>query len=182
MQQLPGNYEEIVQFHHFIINCHKEHSYPLHWIANMDETLLMFDMPLNHMINNTGEKTIKIRTTGKKKSYYNGDGLKIKPMVIFKRKTFLKISNKHGVVMSAQEKGWMDSDQMKIWIQRACWSQTGGLGRRHSLLVYDTFEAHLTDIVKASLKRENTNLAVIRGGLISLLQPLDVSFKRPFKD
>ena len=164
MRQLPGNYEEIVQFHHFIINCHKEHSYPLHWIANMDETLLMFDMPRNRMINNTGEKTIKICTKGNKKNHVTvvltccGDGLKIKPMVIFKRKTFLKISNKHGVVMSAQEKGWMDSDQMKIWIQKACWSQTGGLGRRHSLLVYDTFEAHLTDIVKASLNEKTPTL------------------------
>ena len=33
-----------------------------------------------------------------------------------------------------------------------------------SLLVYDSFEAHVTDTVKASFKRENTELAVIPGG------------------
>ena len=47
----------------------------------------------------------------------------------------------------------------------------------------DSFEAHVTDTVKASFKRENTELAVtIPGGLTSLLQLLDVSLNKPFKD
>ena len=50
------------------------------------------------------------------------------------------------------------------------------------LLVYDSFEAHVTDTVKASFKCENTELAVIPGGLTSLLQPLDVSLNKLFKD
>ena len=102
-------------------------------------------------------------------------------MVIFKRKTVPNINNKHGVVVSAQEKGWMNSDQMKVWIEKAWRSRIGGLGRR-SLLVYDAFEAHVTDPVKAAFKRENTDLAVIPGGLTSLLQLLDVSLNKPFKD
>ena len=48
--------------------------------------------------------------------------------------------------------------------------------------MFDSFEAHVTDTVKASFKRENTELAVIPGGLTSLLQPLDVSLNKPFKD
>ena len=68
-QHLPDDYEEkIVQFDRFIIDLHKKHGYPLHLIANMDETPLTFDMPPNRTINNTGEKTIKIRTTGNKKN------------------------------------------------------------------------------------------------------------------
>ena len=64
----------------------------------------------------------------------------------------------------------MDSDQMiKVWR----WH--GGLGR--SLLVYNAFEAHVTERVKALLKREKTDLAMIPGRLTSILQPLDV-----FKD
>ena len=47
---------------------------------------------------------------------------------------------------------------------------------------YDVFEAHVTESVKAAIARENTNLAVIPGGITSLLQPLDVSLKKPFKD
>ena len=76
----------------------------------------------------------------------------------------------------------MNSDQMKVWIEKAWRSRIGGLGRRRSLLVYDAFEAHVTDPVKAAFKRENTDLAVIPGGLTSLLQPLDVSLNKPFKD
>ena len=110
-----------------------------------------------------------------------GDGSKLKPMLIFKRKTIPKINNKHGVVVSAQQKGWMDSEQMKVWIEKVWHAWIGDLGRRKSLLVYDSFEAHVTDTVKASFKRENTELAVIPGGLTSLLQPLDVSLNKPFK-
>jgi len=36
--------------------------------------------------------------------------------------------------------------------------------------------------VKAAFKRENTDLAVIPGGLTSILQPLDVPLNKPFKD
>ena len=49
-------------------------------------------------------------------------------------------------------------------------------------LVYDAFEAHVTDRVKALLNWEKTDLAVIPGGLTSILQPLDVSLNKPFKD
>ena len=55
-------------------------------------------------------------------------------------------------------------------------------GRKRSLLVFDAFEAHVTETVKRALTRENTNLAVIPGGLTSILQPLDVSLNKPFKD
>ena len=111
-----------------------------------------------------------------------GNGLKLKPMLIFKRKTIPKINNKHGVAVSAQEKGWMDSEEIKVWIEKVWRARIGGLGRRKSLLVYDSFEAHVTDTVKASFKREKTELAVIPGGLTSLLQPLDVSLNKLFKD
>ena len=48
-------------------------------------------------------------------------------------------------------------------------ARIGGLGRRKSLLSYDSFEAHVTNTVNASFKRENTELAVIPGGLTSFL-------------
>ena len=40
----------------------------------------------------------------------------------------------------------------------------------------------MTESVEAAIARESTNLAVIPGGLTSLLQPLDVSLITPFKD
>ena len=50
------------------------------------------------------------------------------------------------------------------------------------MLVYDSFEAHVTDTMKVPFKRENTDLAVILGELTSSLQPLDVSLNKPFED
>ena len=131
---------------------------------------------------------MKIRTTRHEKNWVTvvlactGDGTKLKPMAIFKRKTLPKINNKQGIIVSAQQKSWMDADQMKIWIEKVWRSRLGGLGRRRSLLVYDVFEAHMTESVKAAIARENTNLADIPGGLTSLLQPLDVSLNKLFKD
>lgn len=61
-KRLPVDYEEkIVQFHRFVINLRKEHNYPLHIIAYMDETPLTLDMPLKRTIHNIGEKTKKFQ-------------------------------------------------------------------------------------------------------------------------
>ena len=45
----------------------------------------------------------------------------------------------------------------------ACMDRWPGEKKELQLLVYDSFEAHVTDTVKASFKRENTELAVIPG-------------------
>ena len=80
----------------------------------MDETPLTFGMPPICTINYMIEKAIKIGTTGNKKNRVTvvlacaRDRSKLRPMVIFKRKTVPKVANKHGVVITAQEKGWMD--------------------------------------------------------------------------
>ena len=187
-QRLPVDYEEkIIRFHRYINDRRKENNYPLHLIANMDETPLTFDMPPNRTINSIGENTVKIRTTVNKKNRVTvvlacaGDGTKLKPM-IFKRKNLPKMNNKHGFVVSAQEKGWTDADQIKIWIEKVWRLRLGGLGKRRNLLAYDVFEANVTESVEAAIAGENTNHAVIPGGLISLLQPLVVSLNKPFKD
>ena len=46
--------------------------------------------------------------------------------------------------------------------------------------VLDAFKGHLTDSVTKQL-RKNTEL-VIPGGMTSVLQPMDVSINKPFKD
>ena len=76
----------------------------------------------------------------------------------------------------------MDADGMKLWIQKVWSSRPGGLLRKKSLLVWDSFRAHLADPVKRALRQTNTDVAVIPGGLSSILQPLDVCLNKPFKD
>ena len=124
----------------FIIKQRRPHSYPLHLMANMDESPIQFDMPSTRTVSKTGEKTVKIRTTGNEKNRLTvvltcaGDGSKLKPLVIFKRKTMPKIANKHGVVVAVQEKGWMDENIMKLWIERGTIALTKNRNSRDFLL------------------------------------------------
>ncbi len=50
-----------------------------------------------------------------------------------------------------------------------------------SLLVLNSFSAHIVDSVKYHFNEKNTNIAVIPEGLISHLQPLDISVNKSFK-
>ena len=64
------------------------------------------------------------------------------------------------------------------------WNRRHGvvMKKRKSMLVWDMFRGHLTENVKKTAQKMDTTLAVIPGGLTSLLQPLDVCLNKPFKD
>ena len=64
-----------------------------------------------------------------------------------------------------------------IWLQRA-----EDVSQKRSLLVLDSFVGHITSSVKDKCRETNTVLGVIPGGLTSIVQPLDVSINKPFKD
>ena len=53
--------------------------------------------------------------------------------------------------------------EFEVWYR-----QRGGLGRCSSLLVYDTFEGHVTENVKVVFAKENSNLALIPNPWCSL--------------
>ena len=57
-----------------------------------------------------------------------------------------------------------------------------GFHKPPSLLVWDNFSAHLTEGVTKKVRDTKLQVAVIPGGLISILQPLNVSINKPFKD
>jgi len=50
------------------------------------------------------------------------------------------------------------------------------------MLVLDAFIGHLTDSVKNQLRKMKTELVVIPDRITSVLQPMDVSINKPFKD
>ena len=50
------------------------------------------------------------------------------------------------------------------------------------MLVWDSFRAHLSKPIRCTLQSLNTECVVIPGGMTSMLQPLDVSINKPFKD
>lgn len=109
------------------------------------------------------------------------DGRKLPPYIIFQRKTLPKGKFPPSVHVHVQEKGWMSSDLMVDWINTV-WGRRPGALLFPLLLVVDSFWGHLVEPVRAKLKELHTELAVIPGGLTSMLQPLDVSLNKPFKD
>jgi hypothetical protein len=61
-----------------------------------------------------------------------------------------------------------------VWVHRA-----GALSKPRSMLAMDTFRGHLSDRIRNTL-RNKTHLVIIPSGMISQLQPLDVSINNPF--
>jgi hypothetical protein len=113
----------------------------------------------------------------------NADGRKLPPLLILKRKTLPKSEAfPKDVTVRAQEKGWMTEELMLEWL-KVVWSRRpGAFLNQLSMLVLDTFKGHLTDSVKDQLRKMKTELVVIPGGMTSVLQPMDVSINKPFKD
>lgn len=190
-QKLPKDLDEKVSsFHKFIIKQRKKHKYALSDIGNMDETPMTFDLPGNRTVAGIGNKTVLIRTTGHEKTHFTvvlsclADGTKLRPVIIFKRKTLPKNAKfPSGVIVRAHIKGWMDEVGTKQWLNKVWNARPGAaLKKKPSPFVWDMFRAHVTDGVKEEAKSDKTTLAVIPGGLTSLLQPLDVCLNKPFKD
>ena len=95
---------KVISFQRYVIKKRVEHQYALANIGNMDETPMNFDMPPNRTVNSKWSKTVLIKTTGHEKTRFTvvlacmADGTKLKPMVVFKRKTMPKL--KFPVVLS----------------------------------------------------------------------------------
>jgi len=109
------------------------------------------------------------------------DGTKLRPIVVFKRKTIPKDKFPNGVIVKVHPKGWMDENLVNEWLDLVWFSRPGALLKPQALLVWDQFRAHLCDSVKQKLYRKKTRQVVIPGGCTSVLQPLDVSLNKPFK-
>ena len=188
-QKLPENFEDkLLKFQAFIIAEQKKHEYELSLIGNADQTPLPFDMPVNSTVDSKGTKSVSIMSTGHEKDRFTmmlaclGDGTKLPPYVVFKGKTLPKdLVLPRGIHGRAQAKGWLDESLVKDWLN-SIWSKVSGLLRKRNLFVWDPFRVHLSDSVKRVLKNLRTDVAMIQGRMKSLLQPLDVSVNKPFKD
>ena len=188
-QKMPSDFEEkLLHFQRFIITKRKLNNYSLSQIGNADQTPLTFDIPYTQTVDFKGEKTVTIKTTGNEKNRFTimlaitGDGKKLPPYVVFKRKTFPKKETfPKQIEVRVHEKGWFDEAITKDWVKTIWEKRPGGLLKAKSLLVLDAFRCHRQPEIKNQLQRHNTDLAIIPGGMTSMLQPLDVSINKPFK-
>lgn len=186
-QKLPDNWEEklnsFLNFVHLKITDVEKSQ-----LGNMDEVPVTFDMPSNYTVHPKGSNAVRIKTTGNEKTGFTvvlcvmADGSKLKPMIIFKRKTLPKKEIfPADVIIQANEKGWVDEPMMKIWISEVWAKRPGSFFKPKSMLILDSARAHITDSVKEVLSK-NSKLAVIPGGLTSKVQPLDLCVNRSFKN
>ena len=66
-----------------------------------------------------------------------------------------------GIIVGAQEKGWMESRLVVDWL-KVVWARgPGGLRRRRNMLVLDAFRGHVTDEVKKQVKELNGDLVIL---------------------
>ena len=188
-QKLPKHHEnKIIDFQRFVIRHRHQNNYELSCIGNMDETPVYQDMLPATTVNKKGEKTVILKSTGHEKNRYTvvlacmADGTKLPPMIIYKRTMRPKGNFPKDVKLHWNAKGWVDEDACKLWVKDIWTKRPGGYFKPRSLLVWDKFSAHLTEGVRKTLDDTKTDIAVIPGGLTSILQPLDVSLNKPFKD
>lgn len=180
--KMLGDYDDkMVNFHKFFISaCKKWPPFELDHIRNVEEVSLMFDILSSISMIVKESKTIAIKTTDYGDHYIVvlsccTDGTKLPPFLIFNRKTILEENILKDAHIHVYLKGWMDEAGMHLWL---C---PGGLLCKPTLLVWGQFRVHKTETIIKNMIQLKTEIVVIPGGLMSLLQPLDVSLNRPFK-
>ncbi|CAI7783092.1 unnamed protein product [Closterium sp. NIES-53] len=168
------------------------HRFPLKLIVNADHTPHWLEMPAERTLEMKGARTLHARTAGYEKERVTvmlaatADGLKLPPYVIFKRKTVPRIMVPPGIVIRAQEKGWMDKRLVQDWTTQVLVPflkplRDKGGRRKQVLLVFDSYKGHLTESVGQTLKMFKVTRAVIPGSRTPLVQPLDDSINRSLK-
>ena len=113
---------------------------------------MFFDCIPSRTVAQVGSRTVIIRGTGTVVLGLSDDGHFMKTMVFFKGKRKLSLQHHDNIIVSVQEKGWMDEELMTEWVQLCLHSYTE---RKPSLLVMDSFYAHITTTVKRALKKIN---------------------------
>jgi len=71
---------------------------------------------------------------------------------------------------------------MLEWLKIVWSRRPGAFLVQLSMLVLGAFKGHVTDSMKDQLHKMKTELVVIPGGMTSVLQPMDISINKPFKD
>lgn len=156
-------------------------------IINMDEVPLTFDCPPNRTVCKTGDKSVPIVTTGNERTSFTcvlacaANGEKLKPMIIFKRKTQPKENFPKDVIIRCNEKGWMCETLMIDWLNEVWRKRSGSFFQPSGVLIFDSMRAHLMESVKVEARRSSAFLSVIPGGLTKILQPLDLTVNCCFK-
>lgn len=171
--------------------------YLLSHILNMDQTPLPWEYITGRTYEFKGSKTVWVRS---KKSGWDkrqatiqltifADGVaRVKPLIIFRGAEEARAPRKKEeaqydprVVTKFNPKGYANNAIILFWLETML---LPALGDPHNatLLVMDLLKSHKTDDVKGWLRKHNITPSLVPAGCTGLVQPLDVSVNRPFKD
>lgn len=123
-------------------------------IINMDEMLLTFDCLPNRIVYKQGEKTIPNITSNNEKNLFTrvlsctANSNKLKPLLIFKRKTIPKGDFPANLTVSANEKLCMYKEMRIHWMEEVYKKRKGTFFQPKSLLLFNSLRAHLKQFVK----------------------------------
>jgi len=169
--------------------------YRLSNICNMDQTPVPFEYLSGRTYNQQGEKTIWIQ--GSQQSGWDkrqatiqltifADAVpRVKPLIFLRGQgvgtTVMaeKALYDPRVVVKFNPKAYANSANVVEWLDEQVIPVLGG---RPTLMALDMFGSHKTDKVLDTMRAHDITLSVIPEGCTSMVQPLDVSINRPFKD
>ncbi|XP_056144003.1 DNA-directed RNA polymerase III subunit RPC4 isoform X2 [Lampris incognitus] len=157
-------------------------------IVNMGEVPFAFDVPTSRGVARKGRRSANVATTGREKLRFTavlaccGDGRKLPPMVIFKRKNVPKDAFPPSVVVTTNAKGRMDEETASSWLAKCYAKRPDGLSktRRALLLVGGGTRTRVTARVQ-DLIRACNSIPVLPGGSTKSPLPLDITVGRSFK-
>ena len=128
-----------------------------------------------------------MKTTGHEKSRVSvclsakADGTKLPPMVVFKaakrESEALNKEFKNRCVIASSVNGWMDTSLTKVYIN----SVLGSFAFKRRMFVWDSYQCHIEESIKTSLKGTKIDPAIIPGGCTKYIQAPDLSRNKPFK-
>ncbi|CAM9493736.1 unnamed protein product, partial [Pylaiella littoralis] len=160
-------------------------------LGNMDQTPVQHEMPVETTLEKRGAKGARISTGGKEKERFTlclavmAGGGKVPLRIIFKGTPFIP-PTKSGKGKSTQpRKGWCDARECTLWLTES-WKLRPNNGsiikQRPSILVLDDFKCHKDEgFIADLLKRANTIVILIPGGLTPLLQSVDRMLNKQMK-
>jgi hypothetical protein len=107
------------------------------------------------------------------------DSHKFPPFVIFRREALQKYKFLPEIILRVQERRWMTEELILKWLNVEWKRWAGAWLHKCDMFVLNTFCEHIIDMVKVKVN-EDSDIAVIPGGITKVLQPLDDVINWPF--
>ena len=160
----------------------------------MDQTPLPLEFLSGRTYESKGSKTVwaKGGTSGWDKRQATlqltifADGeMRVLPLIFFKGKgigaSIVREKRLYDprVVVKFNPTGYANSENMEEWIEEQL---VPALNGKPALLALNLFGGHKTDNVLDMLKAHDITISIIPAGCARIIQPLDISINRPFKD